>query len=204
MEPSFLSKCNFCYPDNFETIFSKDKYHLVFDNFGLDYSHILFIPNQHILCFKGNYEKHYQVIKTVRNFYESNFENYLIYEHGNIKENRTDIPSIDHAHIHFIRCATSGASLFTDMIPVDFEEFYMNPATSHYHLLSSREATYYSYSDLGSQFFRRYYAKEMGLDFWDWKRDSEYIHYQLVQQKERKQSFCSRIYDYLERELIND
>lgn len=170
MEKDNCPMCN--YAKRFNVIWENRDCVLAYDNYGIDYSHTLLFAKTHCLCFQGNYDLIEQYVKKIVSLYKIFFnEPVVLYEHGNTLENISGEISIDHAHLHFLRCSYLDKFLEFPADKkdiVDFSTFYKSNPKSSYHMLSfNMVETNVIYDKLESQQFRKHFVTEQNE--WDWK-----------------------------------
>ena len=114
-------KCNFCrpeycdeffhnvYPKSQNSILHKTKnFFITIDGFPVCENHLLIVPFDHKLSFSNLSKELSQEFEEVLNYIKkiyNNCSNYVLFEHGNNRENhddkRTFGNSVNHAHMHF-------------------------------------------------------------------------------------------------------
>ncbi len=168
---------------HFNVIWENQKVCLVFDNYGLHYGHLLFIPKKHVLNLSFVYSEVSsflpEIIRQMQAFFETEI---FVYEHGNVSENQTLNYSIDHAHLHVLPVLQSTKSIIdtltkeTTFEKIKFSDFYEQKQKYPYHLLTINGVeAIFTFAKLKSEAFREAYAICEGVEFWDWKISGETI-----------------------------
>lgn len=188
---------------NFDVICENLEYYLTFDNYGLHFGHILLIPKQHVLNFsETNIYNDLLVLRIVDAMKEYFKTDIVVYEHGNITENKTNNISIDHAHLHFLPL-TNGYNELKNIIKTtvntehtEFQQFYSEKHYNSYHFFSlNGQYSLYTYDKWKSQAFREAYAKSEKISKWNWKTDGQDIirHNLLIEERKKQvKSFLIR------------
>lgn len=200
-----MNKCELCdiNGDKFDIIYDDEKFYVVFDNYGIHYSHILVIPKIHKLNLSNNDKQFTKFINKIYLFYKQYFNcSPVIYEHGNVNENLTTNPSIDHAHIHIIADFSNNVKkIFTknsQAILYDFNNFYMNVAKKAYHAISNNVSKVsVTEEKLPSQYFRKLYALSNNQAYWDWRVNSVEIKEYNNNNMDEKNKFKEALGEYL-------
>ena len=193
--------------ENFDIICETSDFSLVFDNYGLHYGHLLLIPREHVLNLShARFDLRFvvNVIDAMRGFFNSNI---VIYEHGNVSENRTNNISIDHAHLHFLPLS-GGVEMIETIIASEatientvFQKFYSKKSLEPYHFVSLNGTySFFTYGVLQSQAFRKAYSLSENIEKWDWKKEGLSIISENSQFANRRKG----LKEYLSRSLIYD
>lgn len=176
--------CKLCDPWNFfDVIYETSNIHLAFDNYGLHYGHLLLIPKKHVLNFTHVKMEVDLLLSTIIDILKEYFKkNIIVYEHGNITENRTNNISIDHAHIHLLPLVNGISEIEKTMISevnverTELKAFYSEIQKTQYHFLSlNGQYSIYTYDMWKSQGFRETYALSEKIGKWNWKTDGQEI-----------------------------
>lgn len=201
--------CKLCNPnDNFEVISKVEDFYLTFDNYGLHYGHLLLIPQKHVLNLTQDSSNLTDIVLFLADALKEYFhQDIVIYEHGNITENRTNNISIDHAHLHLLPIKNEFETIEAIMAKqasleyADFQEFYSISKLLPYHFVSLNGTySFCTFDSLMSQAFRKTYAVAEGVENWDWKlKGIDIIKANSAQKRSRQQ-----LKEYLIRRLEYD
>lgn len=103
-----MSDCPFCLRESLEQrlILETKNLIIVSDAYPITRGHLLILSKKHLLSFgHASVEERSEVVELVRRIAES-FSGLgcclVFFEHGNMQENVSGKPSVDHAHIHII------------------------------------------------------------------------------------------------------
>lgn len=197
-------QCKLCNVyEHFEIVHESSNFYLVFDNYGLHFGHLLLVPKEHILNFSQSKNEFIVLISDIITILNDFFEtDIILYEHGNITENRTKNVSVDHAHFHLLPLNVGFDNIIQlmssnlNVYETTLEVFYSNTQIKPYHFLSiNGKNSVYTYDLWKSQGFREMYAYFEKYEKWDWKIDGEEIkalHSAMYVNKQRLKKYLSR------------
>ena len=164
------TECPFCQTFGDRPILARtDYWTLAPDYYPICDGHLLVISNLHVCSFASiaNSMPVQSFYNAVGQKYHRVYGSMILYEHGNATENRTDNPSVDHAHLHVLPwSSTSRIEMLAAEIGLDRR--FDGPCDSlltvligkDYHILTDcGNYIYYTTRKLSSRVLRSAYQK---------------------------------------------